>query len=63
MAINIFRKPTIQLTCTDLRTKLPIDVIPKFIPGVEFVDNTFVIGMVMKCISDEIARYKKFKGM
>jgi uncharacterized membrane protein YkvA (DUF1232 family) len=42
---------------------LPIDVIPDFIPGVGFVDDVFVIGMVMKSISDEIARYKKFKGV
>ena len=37
---------------------LPIDVIPDFIPGVGFLDDVFVIGMVMKSISDEIERYK-----
>ena len=42
---------------------LPIDVIPDFIPGVGFVDDVFVIGMVMKSISEEIARYKAFRGM
>jgi len=40
---------------------LPIDVIPDFIPGVGFVDDMFVIGMVMKSISDEIARYREFR--
>lgn len=34
---------------------LPIDVIPDFIPGVGFLDDVFVIGMVMKSISDERA--------
>ena len=42
---------------------LPIDVIPDFIPGVGFVDDVFVIGMVMKSISEEIARYKAFRGI
>jgi len=40
---------------------LPIDVIPDFIPGVGFVDDMFVIGIVMKSISDEIERYKGFR--
>lgn len=38
---------------------LPIDVIPDFIPGVGFLDDVFVIGMVMKSILDEIERYKQ----
>ena len=42
---------------------LPIDVIPDFIPGIGFVDDIFVIGIVMKSISDEIARYKLFRNM
>ena len=37
---------------------LPIDVIPDFIPGVGFLDDMFVIGVVMKSIADEIERYK-----
>ena len=37
---------------------LPIDVIPDFIPGVGFLDDVFVIGVVMKSVSDEIERYK-----
>ena len=41
---------------------LPIDVIPDFIPGIGFIDDMFVIGMVMKSISDEIERYKAFRG-
>jgi len=39
---------------------LPIDVIPDFIPGVGFIDDIFVIGIVMKSISDEIERYKSY---
>ena len=39
---------------------LPIDVIPDFIPGVGFLDDMFVIGVVMKSITDEIESYKVF---
>ena len=39
---------------------LPIDVIPDFIPGVGFIDDIFVISIVMKSISDEIERYKSY---
>ena len=39
---------------------LPIDIIPDFIPGVGFIDDVFVVGMVMKSISDEIERYKDY---
>ena len=39
----------------------PIDVIPDFIPGVGFIDDVFVVGMVMKSISDEIERFKAYR--
>ncbi len=39
----------------------PIDIIPDFILGVGFLDDAFVIGIVMKKLSDEIAKYKSFK--
>jgi uncharacterized membrane protein YkvA (DUF1232 family) len=39
---------------------LPIDIIPDFIPGVGFIDDIFVVGIVMKSISDEIERYKSY---
>lgn len=42
---------------------LPIDVIPDFIPGVGFIDDIFVVGIVMKSISDEIERYKSYTQM
>jgi len=38
---------------------LPLDLIPDFIPGVGFIDDIFVIGYVLKNLSDEIDRYKK----
>jgi len=41
---------------------LPTDIIPDFIPGIGFVDDVFVIGVVMKNISDEITRYKIYKN-
>ena len=37
---------------------MPFDVIPDFIPGVGFIDDIFVVGMVMKSLSDEVKRYK-----
>ena len=37
---------------------MPFDVIPDFIPGVGFIDDIFVVGMVMKSLSDEVIRYK-----
>ncbi len=37
---------------------LPIDIVPDFIPGVGFIDDVFVVGIVMKSISDEIERFK-----
>ena len=41
---------------------LPIDIIPDFIPGVGFIDDIFVVGVVMKSISDEIERFKVYRG-
>ena len=39
----------------------PIDIIPDFILGVGFLDDAFVLGVVMKKLSNEIAKYKTFK--
>ena len=42
----------------------PIDIIPDFILGVGYIDDVFVVGMVMKSISEEIERYKTYiKGI
>ena len=41
---------------------LPIDIIPDFIPAVGFIDDVFVVGIVMKSISDDIERFKAHKG-
>ena len=40
----------------------PVDMIPDFIPGVGFVDDVFVVGMVMKSISNEIERFKAYRS-
>ena len=39
----------------------PIDIIPDFIPGVGFIDDIFVVGIVISSLSDEIARYKLYR--
>ncbi len=39
----------------------PIDIIPDFIPGVGFIDDVFVVGFVMKNISEEIERYRTYR--
>ena len=41
----------------------PIDIIPDFILGVGFLDDAFVLGFVVKQLSGEIDKYKKFKGL
>ena len=41
---------------------LPTDLIPDFIPGIGFIDDTFVIGWTIKTLQDEIEKYKRFKG-
>lgn len=37
---------------------LPIDLIPDYIIGVGFIDDLFVMSVVIKSISNEIQRYK-----
>ena len=39
----------------------PIDAIPDIILGVGYIDDVFVVGMVMKSISSEIERYKAYR--
>ena len=41
----------------------PIDIIPDFILGVGFLDDAFVLGFVVKQLTGEIDKYKKFKGI
>ena len=41
----------------------PIDIIPDLILGVGFLDDAFVLGFVVKQLSDEINQYKQFKGL
>ena len=38
---------------------LPLDVIPDFIPGIGFLDDIFVVSIVIKSLADEVARYKE----
>ena len=40
---------------------LPIDLIPDFIPGVGFIDDIFVVGVVVSSLSDEISRYRTYQ--
>ncbi len=39
---------------------MPLDVIPDFIPGFGFIDDIFVVGVVMSSIDDEVKRYKSY---
>jgi uncharacterized membrane protein YkvA (DUF1232 family) len=41
---------------------MPIDAIQDFIPGIGFIDDVFIIGMVMKSIASEIERFKIYSG-
>jgi uncharacterized membrane protein YkvA (DUF1232 family) len=41
---------------------LPFDVIPDFLPGVGFIDDAFVISMVVNQLREEIENYKRYKN-
>jgi uncharacterized membrane protein YkvA (DUF1232 family) len=67
LLFNILRDDTFEI---DMKTYLsiagalayvimPVDVIPDFIPGVGFIDDIFVVGIVISNLSDEIQRYKQ----
>jgi uncharacterized membrane protein YkvA (DUF1232 family) len=42
---------------------LPVDIIPDFLPIVGWLDDAFVLGFTINSLSEEIQRYKAFKGM
>ena len=42
---------------------MPMDVIPDFILGMGFVDDAFVLSVVMRKIADEVAQYKEERGI
>jgi uncharacterized membrane protein YkvA (DUF1232 family) len=42
---------------------LPIDIIPDFLPIVGWIDDAFVLGFTINSLSEEIERYKAFRGM
>lgn len=39
----------------------PIDFIPDFIPGIGFIDDVFVIGLVVSSVTNDLDKYKKWK--
>lgn len=39
----------------------PIDLIPDFILGVGYIDDAFIIGLVLKMFSDQIEAYEQWK--
>jgi uncharacterized membrane protein YkvA (DUF1232 family) len=41
----------------------PVDIIPDFLPIVGWLDDAFVLGFTINSLSEEIQRYKAFKGM
>ncbi len=42
---------------------LPIDIIPDFLPIVGWIDDAFVLGFTINSLSEEIERYKAFRGI
>jgi uncharacterized membrane protein YkvA (DUF1232 family) len=40
----------------------PIDVIPDFIPGIGFIDDVFVIGLVVAQVAKDLEKYKIWKN-
>jgi uncharacterized membrane protein YkvA (DUF1232 family) len=40
----------------------PIDLIPDFIPGLGYVDDAFVIALVIKSLRDVIEEYRRWRG-
>lgn len=41
----------------------PVDIIPDMLLGVGFLDDAFVIGMVINQLTDEIEKYKLYKAL
>ncbi len=41
---------------------LPIDVIPDFIPIAGWLDDTFVLGLAIKTLKDEIENFKRLRA-
>ena len=39
----------------------PIDFIPDFIPGIGFIDDVFVIGLVISSATNDLDKYKEWK--
>lgn len=39
----------------------PIDLIPDFIPGVGFIDDIFVLGLVLKQVKSDLDKYEIWK--
>lgn len=40
----------------------PVDVLPDFIPMIGWLDDIFLLGLVISSLNDLIEEYKKFKG-
>ncbi|HEX3016061.1 MAG TPA: YkvA family protein [Desulfobacteria bacterium] len=39
----------------------PVDLIPDFIPGLGYIDDVFVIGLVIKQVRDDLQTYKQWR--
>lgn len=39
----------------------PLDIVPDFIPGVGFIDDAAVIGLIIKFLGDDISKYREWR--
>lgn len=40
----------------------PVDVIPDVIPGIGYIDDAFIVSLVMKMVHEDLQDYKIWKG-
>ncbi len=54
-------KTIVSIVASLLYLISPIDFIPDFIPGIGFIDDVFVIGLVISSATSDLDKYKEWK--